>query len=70
MKRKSRRGRKPSRARNVVCNGKRRFRDHDEAMQALRHITRHSDRNRLPVRAYECGKCQGWHLTSWKLGAS
>lgn len=47
-----------------TCNGKRRYRSHQEAIQSLHHIKNTSKRDRQPVRAYECPRCHGWHLTS------
>lgn len=50
------------------ATGKVRFRDHDEAVQALwnAHVLRQIEGNteRQERRAYECRRCNGWHLTS------
>lgn len=47
----------------TVCV-KRRFRDQDQADAQLRQIERADTRAKCPVRAYPCGRCNGWHLTS------
>lgn len=54
--------RKPNRKR--TCQGKRRFRDREEAVAAIRTLRTKSDRGKHPHRAYECPTCHGWHLTS------
>jgi hypothetical protein len=39
------------------------------AKQSLRDINQVQQKHKKPVRAYECDKCGGWHLTSkteWK----
>lgn len=54
----TREGRYPS------CSGKRRYRDHQEAVRALRRIKARSTRDRVPARAYACTVCQGYHLTA------
>lgn len=54
--------------------GKRRFRDHREAVKALRGAVtkRHfAEIDGVPThrrerRTYECSACSGWHLTSWE----
>ena len=50
------------------CDGKRRFRDEQEAKAALQVITSRSDKEKLPVRWYfhdpDEGGCNGYHLTS------
>lgn len=47
------------------CNvtRKRRFRDHFEAIKALRRLQARSTRDTVPQRVYECDACEGWHLT-------
>lgn len=45
-------------------SGKKRFRDHQSAVHALRRIKGGSSRDRVPAKAYECDWCGGWHLTS------
>lgn len=65
-----------NRSRRKLCEptGKRRFRDHREAVDAL-----HTASNirafaaefgqistRQEVRSYPCKQCRGWHLTSWR----
>lgn len=51
-------------------SGKTRFRDRKEALEAL-HALRYKtavtglpEGHHLPVRAYKCPDCSGWHLTS------
>ena len=54
------------------ASGKRRFRDHREAITALQRAANQRLRAELEgfltqrheVRTYECNACQGWHLTS------
>lgn len=54
-----------TRAKKRRSCGKRRFRDHAEAIRSLRTIrTKGAPRNRMPSRAYYCDHCKGWHLTS------
>lgn len=38
-----------------------------EAKIALNSMDRHGEDAKIPVRAYECDKCTGWHLTSIPL---
>lgn len=53
-------------------SGKRRFRDHPEAVEALHHsqligaeqLRLVGTTNRRECRAYDCASCRGWHLTS------
>lgn len=45
---------------------KRRFHDHEEAVKMLRTIQQRNQRERTPVRVYECNVCKGWHLTAQK----
>jgi hypothetical protein len=62
-------------SRRTVCSvsGKRRFRDHREAMKALHRAdwTRKTAAEdgvpcrRRERRSYQCEQCKGWHLTSW-----
>lgn len=49
-------------SRSQCRTGKRRFRDHAEAAQALGSIRSKSTRTDVPTRVYECGSCKGWHL--------
>ncbi len=51
------------------CNvtRKRRFRDHFEAIKALRRLQERSTRDTVPQRVYECDACEGWHLASQKV---
>jgi hypothetical protein len=52
-------------ARNSCSSGKSRYRSKDEATQHVHKIVSISeDTDHIPVRAYQCGKCRGWHLTS------
>ena len=47
--------------------GKRRYRSEIDAKIALTRIARTGDdsrRDKTPRRAYRCGTCKGWHLTS------
>lgn len=53
-----------ARAKKQRCKGKRRYRDHPEAMRSLRGFKNGSRRDVIPVRAYSCDVCHGWHLTS------
>ncbi len=58
--------------RRCEASGKRRFRDHREAVEALHRAAtqrrwaaedaEHS--RRQEVRSYRCKACRGWHLTS------
>lgn len=44
---------------------KRRYRDNIAALFALERIQNGHDRaDHKPIRAYQCSKCKGWHLTS------
>lgn len=48
----------------IVCN-KQRFKNEDAAGETLTMIqNEHQHRPREPVRAYYCGHCKGWHITS------
>lgn len=50
----------------VVCE-KRRYRSEDAAVAELQGIHQFDEVNaarRVPVRAYRCPYCRGWHLTS------
>ena len=55
---------KPTKTNRCGLRGKRRFRDHRSAIEALRRIRSNSVRQTVPARAYECDACGGWHLTS------
>lgn len=50
--------------RKKTCKGKTRYRDHDEAVRALHRFKARSTRDKIPIRAYECSVCNGWHTTS------
>lgn len=52
------------RAKRAKSCGKRRFRDHAEAVRELGRIRTQSIRPTIPARAYACSYCNGWHLTS------
>lgn len=60
------------RTRVRACGNKMRFRDHDEAVEALHHAAVARRRcetdgvttTHREVRAYECARCHGYHLTS------
>lgn len=45
-------------------SGKRRFRDHREAVAALAVARSSWSSRRRERRCYECPECRGWHLTS------
>lgn len=47
----------------VVCR-KRRYPSEDVANLEMRLIAHRSNRHKVPVRAYECPTCKGFHLTS------
>jgi hypothetical protein len=49
------------------ATGKRRYRDHKEAVRAVQGARRSREEGNhraMAVRAYRCWTCQGWHLTS------
>ncbi len=48
---------------SVACI-KQRFRSEEAASAELLRIARHASRSYIPVRAYLCDWCGGWHLTS------
>lgn len=48
---------------SVVCV-KVRFRDEVAASGELGRIGRYARNEHVPVRAYRCDRCEGWHLTS------
>lgn len=50
-----------------TCMGKRRFRDHDEAIRSLHRVTTKSPRVKQPKRAYFCEDCRGYHLTAMDI---
>lgn len=51
-------------SRKRTCRGKVRYRDHDEAVDALQALANRSTREKIPVRTYECETCGGHHVTS------
>lgn len=48
---------------SMVCR-KRRYRDEAAALVDLARIIYTSTSSKVPVRAYRCENCAGWHLTS------
>lgn len=52
---------------SVVCT-KQRYRDEITAQLALATIGQHARHKHIPVRAYACQHCNGWHLTSQARG--
>lgn len=48
---------------SVAC-AKHRYRDEVAAQMELARIRRDAVRGYVPVRAYRCEWCDGWHLTS------
>ncbi len=44
--------------------GKVRFRDELSAKTSMSHVAEMSDRERVPVRVYQCEFCLDWHMTS------
>jgi hypothetical protein len=46
------------------CTTKKRYRTDLEAQRAASTYRRHRDRRAVTLRAYECGVCGGYHLTS------
>lgn len=65
MKAKGRRNSRLSSGKGGSCSlhpNKTRFKDHDSAVRALHHIANKSDRDNVPLRAYQC-VCGGYHLT-------
>jgi hypothetical protein len=48
---------------SMVCR-KHRYRDEAAALVDLARIAYTSTSSKVPVRAYRCGECHGWHLTS------
>lgn len=50
----------------TVC-AKQRFKDEPAAARTLQMIhNEHQPRTNVPVRAYPCAHCKGWHITSMK----
>lgn len=61
------RRREGARGRLAAFCDKRRFRDIDQAKNALLSIRYHYGQEpigRFPIRYYDCPNCFGWHLTS------
>ncbi|MBF9235562.1 hypothetical protein [Microvirga alba] len=55
----------------VVCE-KRRYRTESAALLELANVqlfTRLNGPRRIPIRAYQCTHCHGWHLTSQREAA-
>lgn len=46
------------------CGGKRRYRDAEQAKQALRTLREQSVRESIPFRWYQCPECGGVHVSS------
>jgi hypothetical protein len=44
--------------------GKTRFHDETSAKRVIVEFNRTSERDKLPVRAYQCPFCADWHITS------
>ncbi len=42
---------------------KKRFKDHAQAVRAIKNIGNRSTRDDIPVRSYACDYCGGFHLT-------
>jgi hypothetical protein len=49
--------------------GKLRYRTRSSAEHALAHLIVHGNPSQVPVRAYRCNSCDGWHLTSDRFRA-
>lgn len=56
-------GTKPRKGTECPDTGWRRFRDRTEANLRLATIMRESTRAEVPIRAYPCKFCLGYHLT-------
>lgn len=50
--------------RERTCGGKRRYKDHAQAVRAMQTLARVSSRAKIPTRTYYCQVCNGHHLTS------
>lgn len=50
--------------RDRSCDGMRRYRDQAEAIGAIHLFQTHSGRETIPVRAFACEHCGGWHSTT------
>lgn len=55
--------------RNACPTGKIRYRDRQSALQVIHGAKSGSGAGavagrKIPIRAYECATCKGWHLTS------
>ena len=46
-----------------TCKGKARYRDHPEAIKHMHWIQGNLLSDQVPVRAYHCPDCNGYHLT-------
>lgn len=44
-----------------------RYKDHEQATFAIHTIQQRSIKEQVPVRAYECDLCHGWHLTKAQI---
>jgi len=56
-------GRRRNVTRSKCQTGKWRYRSQDEAVDHL-HQMREKPGGHLPIRAYWCQRCSGWHVTS------
>ena len=45
-----------------TCHRKRRYRNEHEAQRAAAGLRRSQSYDGLPIRAYECSACRGWHV--------
>lgn len=54
---------KPVRKHKQHCR-KKRYREYQQAVTALRGLQQISERETVPVRVYPCSRCHGYHLTS------
>jgi hypothetical protein len=52
----------------MVCV-KTRYPDEAHAIADVLRIQAHGDGHRVPIRAYPCPHCRGWHTTSQQRGA-
>lgn len=50
----------------MACK-KKAFKDKDDAVWALHKIQTADNDGKKPIRAYECGICSKWHLTSKQI---
>ncbi len=55
-------------ARGTCPTGKRRYESHTDAKRVLHKAKRNNQGQGRPVRAYRCGVCESWHLSSLAEG--